>query len=130
MGLLTEFYKENNMLNRCIIAMIAVVGLVLMSSYAYAGKVIKLSSKESKSLTNHTLWTLNATCNIQGKQSKSKILVSVIENNCKVNGKTLSKGQATSVTVKNNESISVSAEPGTTVNLINMGTDSVEAVCA
>lgn len=118
------------MLNRCIIAMIAVFGLILMSSHVYAGKVIKLSSKESKSLTNHTLWTLNATCNIQGKQAKNKILVSVLENNCKVNGKKLSKGQATSVTVKNNETISVSAEPGTTVSLVNMGTESVEAACA
>lgn len=118
------------MLNRSIIAMIAAFSLVLTSSQAYAGKVIKLSSKESKSLTNHGLWTLNATCNIQGKQAKSKILVSVLENNCKVNGKKLSKGQATAVTVKNNETISVSAEPGTTVSLVNMGSDSVEAVCA
>lgn len=118
------------MLNRSIIAMIAALSLVLTSSHAYAGKVIKLSSKESKSLTNHGLWTLNATCNIQGKQAKSKILVSVLENNCKVNGKKLTKGQATSVTLRNNETISVSAEPGTTVSLVNMGSDSVEAVCA
>lgn len=113
------------MLKVCITAVL-VVGL---SAPVYAGKTIKLNSKESKSLTNHTLWTLNATCNIQSAKANSKILVSVVENNCKVNGKKLSKGQATSVTVKNNATISVSAEPGTTVSLVNMGTESVEAVC-
>ena len=111
------------MLKRSIITGLA---FIIMSSPVYAGKVIKLSPNESKSLTNHALWTLNATCNIQGK---SKILVSVVENKCKVNGKNLSKGQATSVTVKSHESISVSAEPGTTVSLVNMGSDAVEAVC-
>lgn len=114
------------MLKVCMTAAVLVFGL---SAPAYAGKTIKLSSKESKSLTNHTLWTLNATCNIQSSKANSKILVSVVENNCKVNGKKLSKGQATSVTVKNNATISVSAEPGTTVSLVNMGTESVEAVC-
>jgi hypothetical protein len=115
------------MLKTCVTAVFA---LALMCSQAYAGKVLKLNSNESKSLTNHTLWTVNATCNIQGKRTEIKILVSVLENNCKVNGKKLSKGQATSVTVKNNESIQVSAEPGTKVNLSNLGSDSVEAVCA
>ena len=112
------------------ICMGALFAFVLMSSQVYAQKVMTLSPHESKSLTNSYLWTLNATCNIQGHQTNSKILVSVIENKCRVNGKTLSKGQATAVTVKNNQSISVSADPGTTVNLVNMGTDSVQAVCS
>lgn len=108
--------------------MMAVLVLTIMSSQTYAS-VIKLSGKESKSLINHSLWTLNATCNIQVSKTKSRILVSVTENKGKVNGKNLSKGQATSVSVKNNDNIAVSAEPGTTVNLVNMGDDSVEAVC-
>ena len=111
------------MLKTCITAGLA---FVIMSSPAYAGNVIKLNPNESKSLTNHAMWTLNATCNIQGK---SKILVSVVENTCKVNGKHLTKGQAMAVNVKNHESITVSAEPGTTVSLVNMGAASVEAVC-
>ena len=106
----------------------AVLALVLMSSQVFA-HVIKLSPKESKSLTNHSLWTLNATCNIQGSLKKGKILVSVTENKGAVNGKNLSKGQATSVNVKNNANVAVSAEPGTTVNIVNLGDTSIEAVC-
>lgn len=105
------------------------LALVLITSQAHAGKVIKLSPKESKSLTNSTVWTISATCNIQGGKNKNKIVVSVTQNKGAVNGKNLSKGQKTSVNVKNNDSISVSAEPGTTVNLVNLGTDSVQAVC-
>jgi hypothetical protein len=105
------------------------LALVLITSQAYAGKVIKLSPKESKSLTNHSVWTVSATCSIKGGENKNKIVVSVTENKGSVNGKNLSKGQKTSVNVKNNDSISVSADPGTTVNLVNLGTDSVEAVC-
>ncbi len=112
------------MLRTCVMVMFSIF---FLSSQAYAQHVIKLNPKESKSLTNHSLWTLNATCNIQG--TKSKILVSVEENKGQVNGRNLAKGQATSVNVKNNDSISVSAEPGTTVTLINLGDDSVEAVC-
>lgn len=103
--------------------------ILLISTSVFAEKVIKLSPKESKSLTNHSLWTLNATCSIQTHRSNNVILVSVLENKGAVNGKHLSKGQATSVKVKNNDSISVSAEPGTTVNIVNMSTDDVEANC-
>jgi hypothetical protein len=116
------------MLRAC---MMTVFALIIMNSpAAFAQKVIKLSPKESKSLTNNYLWTINATCNIQGSQISSKILVSVEENKGQVNGKNLSKGQATSVSVKNNDHISVSAEPGAIVTLINLGDDSVQAVCS
>ena len=111
------------------LCMTAVLGLLLMSTQAFAQKVIKLSPKESKSLTNSTIWTLNATCDIQAHQAKNVILVSVTENKGQVNGKQLSKGQATSVKVKDKDSISVSADPGATVNIVNMGSDVVEADC-
>ena len=110
--------------------MSAIFTLFLMSSQVFAQKIMTLSPNETKSLTNNYLWTLNATCNIQGNQATSKILVSVLENKCRVNGKNIAKGQATSVTVRNNESISVSAEPGTTVNLVNLSSASVQAVCS
>lgn len=114
------------MLRACLITMII---FVLTSSQVIAQQTIKLNPKESKQLTNHLLWTLNATCNIQGGPASNTIRVSVTENKGSVNGKNLSKGQATSVTVKSHDSIAVSAEPGTTVNLRNLGTGTVEAVC-
>lgn len=115
------------MLRACVTA-----GLVfaLISAPVYAQKMIKLSPNESKSLTNTYLWTINATCNIQGSETKSRILVRVMENEGRVNGKSLSKGQATSVNVKNKDNISVSAEPGAIVTLVNLSNDSVQAVCS
>ena len=115
------------MLKSCVVVIFV---LILMSSPTYADKTIQLGPNETKSLTNTYLWTINATCNIHGSETKSKIIVSVVENKGRVNGKNLSKGQATSVNVKNNDNISVSAEPGAIVTLINMGDDSVQAVCS
>ena len=102
---------------------------VMMTSTAYAQQVISLSANESKSLTNHALWTLKATCHIQGGQTKHHIRISVLENKGQVNGKSLSKGQATLVHVNNADNISVSAEPGTTVHLSNLSNEAVEAIC-
>lgn len=94
-------------------------------------KTLSLNPNETKLLTNHSLWTLNATCNVQGmNQAKSKIKIIVLKNTGTINGKNLSTGQGTSVTVKNNSSISVSAEAGTQINLINLGSEALQAVCS
>ncbi len=101
-----------------------------LCSQAHAQKTIKLSPNETKLLANNTLWTINATCTIQGtKQTRSKIRISVLKNKGSINGKNLSTGHATTVTVKNNSSISVSAEAGTQINLINLGNEGLQAVC-
>ncbi len=103
----------------------------LFSSQSHAQKTIKLSPNETKLLANNTLWTLNATCIVQSThQNNSKIKINVIKNSGMVNGKKLSTGQGTLVQVKNNSSLSVSAESGTQINLINLGTDELEAVCS
>lgn len=111
-------------------SIVTLVVSCLMSFNAYAGQVITLSPKESRSITNHSLWTVNATCHVQGKQGSGRVLVSVMENKCVVNGKNLSKGQATSIMVKKDGHLSVSAEPGTKVNLVNLSTASVQAICS
>lgn len=90
---------------------------------------LNLMPKASKLITNHYAWTLNANCTIQAQQN-NKIRVSVLQNKGTVNGRNLSKGQATSLTVHNNQSISVSAEPGARVNLRNMGSAPIHASCS
>lgn len=95
-----------------------------------AQKIIKLSPNETKVLSNNTLWTVNATCTIQGtSQTDSNIKIGVLKNKGMINGKNLSTGYATMVKVKNNSRISVSAESGTQINLINLGASNLEAVC-
>lgn len=102
-----------------------------LSSQTHAQKTISLSPNETKLLANNSLWTVNATCTIQGtKKTKSTIRISVLKNKGTVNGKNLSTGQATAVTVKNNSNISVSAEAGTQINIINLGSEGLQAVCS
>jgi hypothetical protein len=97
----------------------------------YAQRTLKISPNETKSLTNNTLWTLNATCAIQcDHQNNNKIEVNVIKNSGVINGKKLSAGHGTLIQVNNNSSVSVSAPSGTQINLINLGSSEVLAVCA
>ena len=121
-----DLQKECTMLRQ---SLLGIVIFSTIASSAFADKSIKLSPNESKSITNSTLWTVKATCNVQSKKANSKIRVSVLENKGEVNGKHLAIGQATSVTLKPQDQISVSAEPGTIVTIVNTGNDSVEAVC-
>lgn len=107
------------------------ISIGLLSFSTYAQKTIRLSPNETKTLKNSTLWTLNATCSVQSStQVNGKIKIIVLKNNGKVNGKSLSTGQGTSITIKNNSSISVSAESGTQINLINLGNQELQAVCS
>lgn len=100
-------------------------------SQSHAQKTIKLNPNETKLLANNTLWTLNATCVVHSThQNNSKIKINVIKNNGIVNGKKLSTGQGTLIQVENNSSVSVSADSGTQINLINLGTDELQAVCS
>lgn len=104
--------------------------IYIFCSNAHASKTIILSPNETRLLSNNTLWNLNATCNVQcAHQSGGKIKISVLKNKGIVNGKNLSSGQTTSLNVKNNSSISVNAEAGTQINLINLGTEQLVAIC-
>ncbi|WP_454780976.1 hypothetical protein [Legionella sp. WA2022007384] len=103
----------------------------LFCSQSNAQKTIKLNPNETKLLANNTLWTLNATCVVQcTHQNNGKIKINVIKNSGVINGKKLSTGQGTLIRVKNNSSVSVSAESGTQINLINLGSDELQAVCS
>lgn len=105
------------------------IGSVVLSAPLDA-KTIKLAPNETKVLANNAPFTLNATCNVHASHPiHSKVRIVVIKNKGIINGKNLSSGQGTSVTVKNNSNISVSADSGTQINLINLGTEQLEAVC-
>lgn len=112
------------------ISAIVLTIFVFATSNAYAQQInLNLAPNASKKMTNHYSWTLSATCTVQTKAT-NKIRFSVLDNKGTVNGKNLNEGQTTSVVVKNNDSISVSAEPGTEVTLQNLSDDPIQATCA
>ena len=105
------------------------IGFVFLSTQLEA-KTIKLGPNESKMLANNAPFTLNATCSVHGIHPiKSKIRIVVLKNKGTINGRNLSSGQGTSVAVKNDSNISVSADSGTQINLINLSSEQLEAVC-
>ena len=104
--------------------------LFVWCSRIEAARIINLKPKESKTLTNSSLWTLNATCSMSGgKKSSGTLRIQVLKNKGAINGKSLSSGQSTLLNVANDSQIKVSAEAGTQIHLKNMGADALQAVC-
>ncbi len=93
------------------------------------GVNLSIGPHSTQVFENNYMWALNATCKIQCKD-KNRIMVKVMKNTGRVNGRNLSSGQKTSLAVHNNDYITVSAEPGTKVNLLNLGTGPVLAKCS
>lgn len=107
------------------------VSTVVFFSMPLAAKTITLAPNESKMLANNAPFALNANCNVHSSHPvKSKIRIVVLKNKGIINGRNLASGQGTSVTVKNDTSISVSADSGTQINLTNLSTAHLQAVCA
>lgn len=112
-----------------IINSLLVIGLTFLSTQLES-KTIQLAPNETKMLANNAPFTLTATCNIHAAHPiHSKVKIVVLKNKGSINGKSLSTGQGTSVAVKNNSNIAVSADSGTEINLINLGSEQLEAVC-
>lgn len=107
----------------------ALIPIACVVSQVHAKHVdVMLAPNATKTVTNHYAWAVNATCNIQcDKQQKIKI--SVLNNDGSVNGEPLKEGHSKKVIVHGQEAIKVSAQPGTTVSLKNLGTGPVNASC-
>jgi len=105
-------------------------GLLLPFQVSAQTVNLKLAPKQSKVIANNYMWTINATCTIQTNDSKKTILVNAVKNKSQVNGKNLNSGQKTSLSVQNNDSLTVSAEPGAQVTILNLGADEVKASCS
>ena len=107
------------------------IGLISMSSVVSAQQMdLKLAPNASKVITNSYVWTISAKCTIVTKGKSNTLVVRIKEHGGTVNGKNLASGQTLSVVVHNHDSLSVSADPSTTLTLQNKGIESVQATCS
>ena len=91
---------------------------------------LNLPPHGSKLIENHYLFSLEATCIINSSEKNNTIKLHVIENTGTVNGKHLTRGQATSIVVNNQDALSLTAEPGSKVNVLNLSDNIVQANCS
>ena len=116
---------------RTIIQSMLFLSLISLSSFASAQQMdLKLAPNASKVITNSYVWTISAKCTIATKGKSNTLVVRIKEHGGDVNGKNLVSGQTLSVVVHNNDSLSVSADPSTTLTLQNKGIESVQATCS
>ena len=109
------------------------MGLAL-SFYALEGHcqemTLELVPKEDKVFTNHSLTSIHASCKIHTYGHDAKLKVKSVNQSTHFDGRNIDAGKSTTVTVTDQKSIEVSAEPGAEVNIRNLGKDPVEAVCS
>jgi hypothetical protein len=91
---------------------------------------LQLEPHHSQGIENSYAFTINATCTIKVKNNNNKIRFDITKNSGKINGKTLTNGQSTSITVDNQDQIEVHAEPDTKVTVYNLGDNTVHASCS
>ena len=113
----------------CMLSIIILVALFIQPAQAQSIH-LNLAPHGSKLIENHYLFSLDATCIIESSEQNNMIKLHVIENTGTVNGKHLTRGQATSIVVNNQDALSVSAEPGSKVNVLNLSDNTVQANCS
>jgi hypothetical protein len=108
-------------------------GLILvgfLSSQVHA-KSITLSPHETKPFANNTLFVINAQCIVRStNQCANKIKISVLKSKGVINGKNVSTGHVTTVSLKNDATMHVSADSGMEINLTNLSDVALQVICS
>ncbi len=117
----------------------AIIGLmstvVLVAVFAQPARAqsmdISLAPHGSKLIENNFSFSLDANCVVRSQgEGKQTIRLHVLKENGVINGKKLDKGESTSVVINGSKSVSVHAEPGSKVNIQNLGDGPLEATCS
>lgn len=82
------------------------------------------------SLTNYVFWDINAICTLTINDDKSgKLKAKAIYKNSSVAGSSVPKDGSLVIDVKDKQDLSITAEPGAQVELLNIGEYRIEADC-
>lgn len=92
---------------------------------------IQLAPQESKSLSNPTPITIHAHCAIKTNHTQdTHIMIHVMKHHSCINGIALRSGQKKSLRIHHDDHITVVAEPGSEVSIINQGRSNIQASCS
>lgn len=106
---------------------IILVGFLCSQVHA---KSITLSPHETRPFANNTLWVVNAQCTMHSSnECANKIKISVLKNKGVINGKNVSTGHVTTVSLRNNATMDVSADSGMEINLTNLSNVELQVIC-
>ena len=113
--------------NYILLSSLILIGCLATSAHA---KSVTLNPHETKPFANNTVFVINAQCTVRStKQCANKIKISVLKNKGVINGKNVSTGHTTTVSVKNNATMNVSADSGMEINLTNLNDVALQVVC-
>lgn len=80
-------------------------------------------------LTNYTIFTINALCNIETSDESNLIHAKVLKRSGELNGTVINTGDELDLTVHQGDKLSLTAKSAAQVELTNKGPHMVKALC-
>ncbi|MCC5015446.1 MULTISPECIES: hypothetical protein [Legionella] len=90
----------------------------------------RLAPNEPVVFANSWFWTITAICTTHIEGSHTELYAEMINKKAKINGKLFEKGARESMVIHHGEKITISADSGAKVKLINQGSYLVKAHCS
>ena len=92
--------------------------------------IYSLAPNTPLALQNPLTWTISFNCTITSSPINNSIDITVVNGSGTINGTRLSKNQSITWNESPGDVVKVVAEPGAKVQLINLGSQIVQAACA
>lgn len=90
----------------------------------------QLVPNEPVIFANSWFWTITAVCTTHLEGPHTKLYAEIINKKAKINGKTFEKGDKEFMVIHHGEKLTISADSGAKVKLINQGSYLVRAHCS
>jgi hypothetical protein len=88
-----------------------------------------LPPQEPQVFTNVFYWVIKASCTITSHSESNALLVKFLKKTGEVNEQRLNAGDQIEIVLNNKEDIKIVSNPGSQVELTNMGDSTINAVC-
>jgi len=88
-----------------------------------------LPPQEPQVFTNVFYWVIKASCTITSHSESNDLLVKFLKKTGEVNAQPLNAGDQVEIFLNNKEDIKIVSNPGSKVELTNMGDTTITAVC-
>ena len=127
------------MIRRLILSIPLIIGLFGTQAYAVLtqqpmqlglGLPYTFKVEEPQIITNQFMFWLKATCAITSPNSSNILEMTILRKSGSLNGSPLIAGDSMNIIVYTNDTMEITAAPGAQVQLINKGTDTINAICS
>jgi len=106
-----------------------IVGSMTLHAESTVSRTYEFEPNRPNAIDNPLFWQLDTQCLIVTMEGENLLKGTMKRNNATINGRYLSEGESTTLTVRNKEFMHIVADRGARVEIINFGKKTVTATC-